>query len=271
MLITILYHIGFAMADNRVQVCHYPPGNTENWRIITISVNALAKHLAHGDKIPMTFYEDFDEDGYGNPDVSIENCEISYGFVEDDTDCDDIDPEINPGMDEITNDGVDNDCDPATSDEVFTFTGVLTDVPKPDMVGWNVCYQDTYDYHLTAADIQSSCTKANIMLACGQVGSTTYKVVAHAPREDVFFDTGLWDTYTTNVANGVGWYFATDYSMGFAPEGEQILKYGCDGGYTLAEKRLCWHTLGYAGGWSCGAERGLNSNSSWERFVLEAD
>jgi hypothetical protein len=271
-VLVIILFSGFAMANDKVQLCHYPPGNTENWRIISVSENALAKHLAHGDRTPMILYEDFDGDGYGDPDDSIETCEMPVGFVENDTDCDDINPDINPSMDEISGDGVDNDCDPTTSDEIFTFTGILTKVPREDMKGWTVCYQDTYDNILKVDEIQGKCTKANIMLACGEVGSADYTVVAHAPREDVFFYTGSDNgSNTPHVANGVGWYFADDWSMGFAPEGETIYRYSCDIETEKVEERLCWHTVGYDGGFSCGVQRWINDSKSWERFVLEAD
>jgi hypothetical protein len=36
-------------SDERVQVCHAPLGNPANARTITVSVNALPAHLAHGD------------------------------------------------------------------------------------------------------------------------------------------------------------------------------------------------------------------------------
>ncbi len=35
--------------DNKVQVCHIPPGNPANFHTITISENALPAHLGHGD------------------------------------------------------------------------------------------------------------------------------------------------------------------------------------------------------------------------------
>jgi hypothetical protein len=41
---------GSATADaNKVEVCHAPPGNPDNFHTITISESALAIHLAHGD------------------------------------------------------------------------------------------------------------------------------------------------------------------------------------------------------------------------------
>jgi len=38
-------------ADNndRVEICHFPPGNPDNYQTITINASALAAHLAHGD------------------------------------------------------------------------------------------------------------------------------------------------------------------------------------------------------------------------------
>ncbi len=54
---------------------------------------------------------DFDGDGYGDMDAAVSSCVAVDGMVEDATDCDDQDPAINPGVDEIWYDGVDSDCD----------------------------------------------------------------------------------------------------------------------------------------------------------------
>ena len=37
--------------DDQVTICHMPPGRPSNGRTITISINALPAHLAHGDII----------------------------------------------------------------------------------------------------------------------------------------------------------------------------------------------------------------------------
>lgn len=37
--------------NNKITICHIPPGNPENAHSITISINALNAHLAHGDAI----------------------------------------------------------------------------------------------------------------------------------------------------------------------------------------------------------------------------
>jgi large repetitive protein len=57
-----------------------------------------------------TFYLDGDGDGYGNPSGSVVACQAPDGFVVDDQDCDDDDPETHPDAPERC-DGEDNDCD----------------------------------------------------------------------------------------------------------------------------------------------------------------
>mgnify|MGYP006289018541 CR=1 FL=1 len=57
-----------------------------------------------------TFYEDSDGDTYGNADASETACEAPAGYVEDDTDCDDTNPSVNPDATETCN-GVDTNCD----------------------------------------------------------------------------------------------------------------------------------------------------------------
>ena len=51
--------VGFALVSspapatagghNKIEICHVPPGNTGNFHTISVSPNALAAHLAHGD------------------------------------------------------------------------------------------------------------------------------------------------------------------------------------------------------------------------------
>ncbi len=56
------------------------------------------------------WYEDADGDGYGNPDVFVDDCDGPSGWLVDGTDCDDTDPAINPGAtEECDND--DDNCD----------------------------------------------------------------------------------------------------------------------------------------------------------------
>jgi large repetitive protein len=61
------------------------------------------------------YYEDTDEDGYGDADTAIQACQEPEGYVQNSTDCDDSDPAILPGAVEVC-DLVDNDCSGAVDD-----------------------------------------------------------------------------------------------------------------------------------------------------------
>ena len=57
-----------------------------------------------------TYYRDQDGDGFGSPDDSIEALSLPAGYVENNIDCDDSDPAVNPFTVEIA-DNKDNNCD----------------------------------------------------------------------------------------------------------------------------------------------------------------
>ena len=60
--------------------------------------------------VSLTFYEDLDGDGFGNPDALVQVCAPPAGYVPFGNDCDDSNPEIFSGAMEICND-IDDDCD----------------------------------------------------------------------------------------------------------------------------------------------------------------
>jgi len=70
--------------------------------------NGIANEAAASDA--STWYQDADQDGYGNSLIAQTACEQPSGFVLDDTDCDDGRDTVHLGQTEVC-DGVDNDCD----------------------------------------------------------------------------------------------------------------------------------------------------------------
>ena len=74
----------------------------------------------------------FDVDGDGYFDASNPGCQEVYSA--EILDCNDSDPDINPGMDETTCNGIDDDCDEGTLDEI-----------DEDEDGYSLCDEDCDD------------------------------------------------------------------------------------------------------------------------------
>ncbi len=65
----------------------------------------------------MTWYADADEDGYGDPTVTVVSCAAPDGYVADPSDCDDAAAPVNPGATEVCDAlDTDEDCSGAADD-----------------------------------------------------------------------------------------------------------------------------------------------------------
>lgn len=58
-----------------------------------------------------TYYEDADNDGFGNPNASVQDCTQPTGYVVDNTDCNDASNAVYPGAPDQTGNGIDENCD----------------------------------------------------------------------------------------------------------------------------------------------------------------
>ncbi len=81
-----------------------------------------------------TWYVDYDADGYGKNNITVDACTKPNGFSATSDDCDDLDNDIHPGATELCN-GLDDDCsvDPGSTE---------TD---GDSDGWLACGDDCDD------------------------------------------------------------------------------------------------------------------------------
>lgn len=62
-----------------------------------------------------TYYQDADNDTFGTPYFTQSSCSpLGNLYSTNDADCDDTNPFVNPSMTEILNNGLDDDCNPAT-------------------------------------------------------------------------------------------------------------------------------------------------------------
>jgi len=104
------------------------------------------------DGIKETYYQDADNDEFGNPEVSDEFCpdENKDGWVTDNTDCDDTRADVYPGADEDFTDETDNDCDDEI-DERFDIEDVeVEDLPEDVQYGTpsSIAVDGTFSAHI---------------------------------------------------------------------------------------------------------------------------
>ncbi len=106
------------------------------------------------------WYIDADSDSYGSDNFTLQQCDQPSGYVDSDTnsiDCNDLDAEINPGEDEVCDDGKDNNCDDSPSpcslegdisvdDSDYVISGSdgapSGSAEQGDQVGWSLAVGD---------------------------------------------------------------------------------------------------------------------------------
>ena len=119
---------GFGDPDNFIFECSQLPGflpNNEDCDDTNPDVNPEAIEICNGiddncdgliddmdSAVTLTeWYLDADGDGFGDPNTSLIECNQPQGFVDNDLDCDDTNPEINPAQAEINDNDIDENCD----------------------------------------------------------------------------------------------------------------------------------------------------------------
>ena len=116
------------------------PPSSLGWKVDGVDNNCDGVVDEAGADGATTWWRDADGDGYGNVDISVFTCSAPEGYIDDSTDCDDTNPDQNPGMEEVWHDGLDGDCDGESdfdqdgdSFEVDTHGGLDCDDENPDV------------------------------------------------------------------------------------------------------------------------------------------
>jgi hypothetical protein len=108
------------------------------------------------------FYEDTDNDGYGDINSTIVASAAPNGYVRNNTDCNDNDAAINPGAIEVLANGIDDDCD-GQVDEIdvgdLRYGGVVFWIDPADNAHGLVCalqdYPNTVEWGCNTTDLPS--------------------------------------------------------------------------------------------------------------------
>ncbi|MBI3248382.1 MAG: DUF11 domain-containing protein [Deltaproteobacteria bacterium] len=113
---------GFGTPTNSTQGCSQPVGYVTNQSDCNDANNAIhpnATEVCNGiddncntqtdEGVTTTYYRDADNDGFGNPTNSTQACTQPAGYVADQSDCNDANNAIHPGVAELCN-GLDDNC-----------------------------------------------------------------------------------------------------------------------------------------------------------------
>lgn len=102
-----------------------------------LAIDELTLHGSALEGAPsFTFYVDADGDGYGDSGRPVQSClgTAPSGYAAVDGDCNDSDPAINPGQDELPCNGIDENCNGNADDTLL---------PPPDGVNDTICVGQT--------------------------------------------------------------------------------------------------------------------------------
>lgn len=171
-LVFINYYVdfdsdGFGSTDTIQNACSQPAGfvsNNLDCNDISFCVNAAAIEICNGldddcngavdnGIVFATFYADADGDSYGDPATGQDFCLIPTELlVANGDDCNDANALVNPGATEIWENGIDDDCNPSTSDvsvgELSAFAFNLFPNPAADRITLTMSSSDVHAVEL---------------------------------------------------------------------------------------------------------------------------
>ena len=198
----------------------------------------------------ITYYEDADSDGYGNPGISLVDCTQPASYVIDNTDCDDGDNAVNPAATEVQNNGKDDDCNPLTLDDDLDGDG-LSDSDEVGIYGTDPNNSDTDGDGLTDGE------EVNIHGTDPNIIDTDVDGLSDGPEVFYLYDP-LDPLDAINRPNNRFW--SKTYG-GILDDYFKSIKQTSDGGYIAAG-----HTTGGLQQWLALAVKfDVNGNIEWQK------
>lgn len=126
---------------------------------------------------PRRWFLDEDGDGYGSE--QVEACEQPDGAVRQGADCDDEDPDVNPGADDVCEDGLDTDCD--GEDDACVAEDSLG---AADAMFWGEGRSDDAGRHMDVGDLDGD---GQVDLVVGEMWADSYQggaFVLYGPQSE---------------------------------------------------------------------------------------
>lgn len=142
----------------------------------------------------MVSYADLDGDGYGSALDSMVYCDVVTGYVDNDLDCEDSNPAINPSLSEIAYNGIDDDCNPTTLDDDLDQDGFpITDDCDDNNSNINPDADD-----IPNNGIDEDCDGMDLISSIHELANTIINIYPNPAADIIYIDvSGHLDYHTT--------------------------------------------------------------------------
>ncbi len=179
------------------------------------------------------YYADADSDGYGNPAAAVTACAMPEGYVTDNQDCDDNSALAHPGLEEIAEDGLDNDCDPNSIVPTLIYDAFSTD--RATNGNWTLGYARNADTSLFAPMTSYLQTPYSGVDAWRYTSVDSLTIYRNYTSSTIRYDRAFFPGRSLILHPGSGYAAAMRWTAPVATECTfEVIFTGCDNTSTIA-------------------------------------